>query len=507
MSRVPAAFAAVFIALTLPVSAADNKLQELSLDDCIRLALEHNLDLQIERRNPIRASYDIEIARWGYFDPSFGVSGQFNSRSTGDRFNSDLGLSIPGQETETDSFSSSLNGILPWTGMQYSLRGSASATTSTQGTNTSESSFASTQITVTQPLLKNFWIDSGRLNIALSRNNLRTAELTLKRSVMDVITQVEVAYYNLIFTFESVKVQEMALQLAQRSLDETRKRFEVGTVAELETKQTESQVAAREADLLSARRNLDIQQNVLKRLISDDYLSVHRVILKPQESLTAPLKVFDVELSWDRGLSDRPDLMSSRIELENMGLQLRYDRNQLLPQLDLFGSYGRGGSSPFMIDYGESFRRIGNEDEPSHSFGGSISIPLGNKAARTRYRSNKVREEQLLLALKSQEQGVMIEIDNAIKQAASSYERVQATRKASEYSQAALDAEQKKLENGKSTSFVVLQLQNDLTAARSSELRAVADYNNALAELSFREATTLDRHGINWQAEYDLGGR
>jgi outer membrane protein len=110
----------------------------------------------------------------------------------------------------------------------------------------------------------------------------------------------------------------------------------------------------------------------------------------------------------------------------------------------------------------------------------------------------------LLLSLKGQEQGIMIEIDNAIKQAASSYDRVQATRKASEYALAALEAEQKKLENGKSTSFVVLQLQNDLTSARSAELRAVADYNNALAELSFREATTFERHNINWEVEKEL---
>ena len=313
---------------------------------------------------------------------------------------------------------------------------------------------------------------------------------------MDIITQVEVAYYNLIFTYESVKVQEMARQLAQRSLDETKKRFEVGTVAELETKQTESQVAAREADLLTARRNLDIQQNVLKRLISENYADVHKLVIRPKETLSAAANVFDVQLSWDRGLSERPDLLQSKIDLENMGLQLKYDRNQMWPQLDLQGSYGQSGSG---VQFGESIDTVSRGDNPFWFVGGTVNMPLGNRAARTRYRSNKVREEQLLLTLKSQEQGIMIEIDNAIKQASSSYDRVHATRKASEYSQAALEAEQKKLENGKSTSFVVLQLQNDLTSARSSELRAVADYNNALAELSFRDATTLNRHNIDWE--------
>lgn len=494
-----ATFVVALTALTGITQAAEPQVQELSLQDCLELALKHNLDLQVERRNPIRSELDIDIARAGYFEPTFGFSAQESYSRGAARFDPDIGLLIPGQETTTDGVSASVRGALPYTGLQYTLSGNGSVTDFSNLD--TDSSQGGASITLTQPLLRNFWIDSGRLNIGVAKNNYRIAELALKRRVMDVITQVEVAYYNLIFTYESVKVQEMALQLAKRSLDETRKRFEVGTVAELETKQTESQVAAREADLLTARRNLDIQQNVLKRLISDDYATVHRLVLQPRESLTAEPTVFDVQLSWDRGLSERPDLLQSRVDLESMGLQLKYDRNQLYPSLDLFGSYGRNGSG---IDWGDIGEAIGNNDQPRHSFGASFSIPLGNQVARSRYRSNKVREEQLLLTLKGQEQGIMIEIDNAIKQAASSYDRVQATRKASEYALAALEAEQKKLENGKSTSFVVLQLQNDLTSARSSELRAVADYNNALSELSFREATTLNRHKIEWEVAKEI---
>lgn len=488
-----ATFAVALTALTGTLRAAEQKVQDISLQDCIELALKHNLDLQVERRNPVRAGLDIDIARAGYYEPTFGFTAVEDYSKAAAQFAPSIGLIIPGQETTTDSFNSSIRGALPYTGLQYALNANGSVT---EGSSGAQNSRGGSSIVLTQPLLRNFWIDSGRLGINLSRNNLRSTELALKRRVMDTITQVEVAYYNLIFTYESVKVQEMARQLAQRSLDETKKRFEVGTVAELETKQTESQVAAREADLLSARRNLDIQQNVLKRLISDDYGAVHRLVLKPKESLSAQLQVFDVQLSWDKGLSDRPDLVQSRIELENMGLQLKFDRNQLYPQLDLFGTYGQNGTGG---DLGETYDAIAKGDQPNYRIGATLSIPLGNRVARSRYRSNKVREEQLLLTLKGQEQGIMIEIDNAIKQASSSYDRVHATRKASEYSQAALEAEQKKLENGKSTSFVVLQLQNDLTSARSSELRAVADYNNALAELSFRDATTLNRHNIDWE--------
>lgn len=493
------AFSAALTIFAGTLSGAEQKVQEVSLEDCIGLALSHNLDLQIERRNPLRAELDIDIARAGYYEPSFSFSAQEDYSKGAPQYNPSIGLVVPGQETTTDSLNSRVGGTLPYTGLQYSVNANGGVTEFSN--NPQNSSRGGAAIVLTQPLLRNFWIDSGRLNITQAKNNLRAAELTLKRRAMDVITQVETAYYNLIYTYEAVKVQEMALQLAKRSLDETRKRFEVGTVAELETKQTESQVAAREADLLTARRNLDIQQNVLKRLISDDYGSIHDIEVKPKEKLTAPLHVFDLQLSWDKGLSERPDLMLAKIDLENMGIQLKYDRNQLYPELDLFGTYGRNGSG---ITWGDIGDAIANNDQPRYTVGASLTIPLGNKAARSRYRSNKIREEQLLLTLKGQEQGIMVEIDNDIKTAASSYDRVQATRKASEYAQAALEAEQKKLENGKSTSFVVLQLQNDLTTARSAELRAVADYNNGLAQLSFGEGSTLDRHHIDWESAKDL---
>ena len=317
---------------------------------------------------------------------------------------------------------------------------------------------------------------------------------TLEQQIQRTITNVEIAYNNLIFAYESVKVQEMALELAERSLAENRKKVEVGALAPLEEKQTESQVAARKADLLSARRQLAAQQNVLKRLISDDYASIHGIDLVPEETLEAPLKLTNLQLSWDKGLTQRPDLRRAKLDIESQGIQLKYDRNQLLPQLDLFGTYGQGGSG---MEFADSLQGIADNDEPFYRVGASISFPLSNKAARSRYRADQMVMEQLVLGLKNLEQSIMVEIDDAVKLAETSYDRVEATRQAREYAELALEAEQKKLENGKSTSFIVLQLQNDLTAARSAEIRARADYNNSLAELSFSEGATLERHDID----------
>jgi outer membrane protein TolC len=102
-----------------------------------------------------------------------------------------------------------------------------------------------------------------------------------------------------------------------------------------------------------------------------------------------------------------------------------------------------------------------------------------------------------LLTLKKLEQNIMVQIDDDIKQAESSYEQVAATRTAKEYAAAALDAEQKKLENGKSTTYTVLQMQRDLTTARGNLIQALDTYNKALAQLSLDEGSTLQRLGIN----------
>jgi outer membrane protein TolC len=129
--------------------------------------------------------------------------------------------------------------------------------------------------------------------------------------------------------------------------------------------------------------------------------------------------------------------------------------------------------------------------------GARLSIPLGNVGARNAYKSSKVVLEQILLGLKKIEQGIIVEIDNTVIAARTSYERIGSTREARLYSEAALDAEQKKLENGKSTSFVVLQLQRDLIAARSAEISALADYYKSLADLAHSEGSTLERRNID----------
>ncbi|MCX7143486.1 MAG: TolC family protein, partial [Proteobacteria bacterium] len=471
------------------VLAPETGIRPITLGETIEQALRHNFDVRIERYNPWLATYDFRIARGGY-DPLFSASGEHS-------YSKSFTSLLTNSTSYSDQFRAGLTGSLPW-GMTYGLQsalmdndGRRIAGTSTPFQNSSGSE---AYVSLTQPLLKNFWTDSTRLSISVAKNRIKFSEQALQLQLMSTVTDVEKAYYDLIFAQENVKVQEKALQLAEQLFTENKKRVEVGVLAPLDEKQAESQVAARRADLLTARQALNTQQNVLKNLITDDYAKLHDATLQSSEPLTAIAQTFSLQNSWNKGLTQRPDLLRAKLDLERAGIQLKYYKNQVFPQLDLFGTYGQAGSKS---EFSGALDDMRDRNQPFYSYGIQLSIPLGNVAARNRYKQGKVTVQQALLTIKKLEQDVMVQIDDAIKNAQVTFERVDATHQASLYAAAALDAERKKLENGKSTSFVVLQLQRDLTAASSDEIRALADYNKALAQVAFVEATTLQRRKID----------
>jgi len=506
----------------------------LSLQDCIKIALEHNLDVQISRLDPDKARFDLRSS-YGSYDPSLSLSGSHSYALSPGGLDSQS-RAYSGTESETDSFGAGVGGFLPW-GTRYNLGanisdryGTSPGSTAdlnnfTVSTNTifdintgnpsgylfstnyntlpTRNPFESASANVgffelRQPLLKDFWIDNTRLQIFLNKNKLKTSELGFRTDVINVITAVETAYYNLIYAEESVKVQEKALELAERSVAENRRRVEVGAMAPLDEKQAEAEAAARRADLLDTQATRDNQQRTMKSLLSDNYDDWKDAKIIPTESLSVVPQNFDLQESWRRGMTSRPDLLATRIGLENLERQLKYQRNQLFPQLDLVGDVGYTGSDN---EYRGALRQVRRTDNPYYSYGAQLTIPLGNVGARNSLKSLKVTKEQADLGLKQKEQSILIEIENSIGSARTSLERVDATRQARLYAEDALKAEQMKLEKGKSTSFIVLQLQRDLTSARSAEIRALADYNIALATLAANEGSTLERRGVELKAK------
>jgi outer membrane protein TolC len=514
---------------------APANVRQLSLEDCVQLALQHNLDLQIDRYNPEISLYNLR-ADYSAYDPTFNFSGQHDHSEAGSQLLSG-GFTVAGSKQDDDSFSSSLSGLTPW-GATYNLGltrliDTYGNTPTTQvnfaqpigfttnfytdinslntvglrttnyaqvlgGSTPFESSQGAVGISLTQPLLRNFWIDSARLTIRVAKNRLKYSELTLRLQLIQTITTLEQAYFDLIYYRENLLVQQQAVRLAERLVEENQKKLEVGTLAPLDLQSAQAQLASTRAAVIAAQSQLGTQERLVKSMITDQYSALWaNTSLAPVGDLSASPPILNLQDSWSRGLSERPELLQAKLDIERVGIQLKYDQNQLLPQVDVFGSYGFNGSgSGNQNELSDALYDIQQMNRPTWTYGGKISIPLANQRARNAYKADKANMQQLILTLKQLEQNTMILIDNDIGTIRANYQQVQATRDARRYEEAALDAEQKKLDNGKSTTYTVLQVQRDLTAARGNEIQALDTYNKSLSTLSQHEGSTLYRYKI-----------
>ncbi len=479
-------------ALALAQTNAPMEIRRLTLQECIELALTNNLQLQIDRYNPDIASYNLSAAYAGY-DPTVSLSGQHDHTESGARLLGG-GFTIPAASSDDNSFSSGINGVTP-IGTTYSIQGNTSDSYGASGGRPFENSSGSASFSLTQPLLKNFWVDANRLNIRVAKNRLKFSQYTLQLQIMQTVTTLEQAYYDLIYSRENVLVQQKAVELAERLVMENRKRLEVGALAPLDLQSAEAQAASSRAAVIAAKSQLGTQERLVKSLITDKYRQNWAdIILEPAGVLSAPVPVVNLQDSWSKGLAMRPELVQAKLNIERQGIQIKYDRNQLVPEVDAFGTYGYNGSGK---EFSDVFADLRSTDRRAYIYGGRLNMPLLNIAARNAYKSDKATMQQLVLTLKQLEQGILITIDNDIGTLRANYDQVQATRAARQYQEAALDAEQKKLENGKSTTYTVLQVQRDLTAARGSEIQALDAYNKSLSQLSLDEGSTLQRLGIN----------
>ncbi len=500
-------FAAAILSATAQTNPA---VRVMSLQDCFSEALQHNFDVQVERYTPLISLYGLR-GDYGAYDPTFSFSathtydtGDFNVAAITNSVSTNYFV-LHRNLARGNAFNSGLGGMLPW-GMVYDFKGTVDeqnknnyfGQNNTLNSDFTRSSAGSAEVDLTQPLLKDFWIDGTRLTIRVAKNNYKASQQKLRQTVIDTITAVENAYYEVIFAAGSLKVQQEALDLAQKQLDDDQQRVQVGSLAPLDVQQDESQVAQSRADLISAEYNLASSQNALKNLITDDYKSWHDVDIAPSGPLTAVRQHLDVQDSWNKGMTQRPDLLQLRLGIENQGITLQFDRNQLFPTLDLKGTFGYAGNG---YTYGDSLGEVRDENRPYYSYGAQLSMPLSNLKARTTLKADRATLQQKLLTLKQLEQNIMVQIDDAVKQAQSAWESVDATREARSYAEAALHSEQEKYKVGKSTTFTVLQLQNKLTTARSHEIGSLAAYNKALANLAHEEGNTLERRQIDFKVK------
>jgi outer membrane protein TolC len=477
----------------------------ISLQEAIRMALERNLDIKLGQLTPQIGRLNIEGA-YSYYDPVFASRASQNYVERPANFDPALGV-VAGSSTWTEDFRLGLSGNLP-TGARYDLAGRLTRTSGDaferlQDPVSTNFTFVGVTvpfqyqndvtITLTQPFLRNFWTDAGRTDIKLAKSDYKRSALAVQFTVMDVVHQVSQSYYDLVAARDQVEVRKMAVQLKEQFLSETKKKVEAGTLAPLDEKQAESEAATARSDLIKARYDAEAAENILKGLITDNFSSLHSMTLDPSEKLIAVAQLFNVIESWRNGVEKRPDYLEKKERLERERISLKFTYNQLFPSLDVQGTYGRNGLGG---TWGNSIDTLA--DAQFEKWGGAVifTLPLTRKAERATHKIQKLNVEAAVLDMKKTEEVIIRDIDDAVKKIRSAYAAIESTREARVFAEAALDAEQKKLENGKSTNFQVLELQDKVTQARATEISALTAYNKALYDLYFREGTILERSKI-----------
>lgn len=496
--------------------------RRLALAECILTALLQNHALQIERLNPAIAR-DVLSASYGYYDPVLFADARRENLSDAGGFDPADFSRDAIYEADSQVARGGLAGFLPG-GMSYLFDGGYANSEGTRNFRTFDSYKLTAGVSVRQPLLKNFWIDQGRMTIRINKRNLKITELGVQYETMNVINLVQQAYYDLWFAHESSAVQERLVATRERFAAGIRRQIENGMMSAPDEQLALSQLAAAQVGLVASQNLGVLAGNALKNLLGEGFTNHVGALLLPADPLMVLPEPFDLQASWTRGLQERPDLAQLRQDLAKADIDRKYRLNQLFPSLDLVAGYSRKGAStdqypsPLVISDAslpyaafppgqarasatEAFRQLGNGTSPSDFVGIIFSLPLGQINARGNYRVSKYLKQQAALLVRQQEELVMRQIADAIDTARSSLERVDTTRRAATFARAALEAEERRLQGGKSTLFFVLQLQRDLATAELAEARAKADYNKAVSQWHFAEGSLAQREQINFEFE------
>ena len=368
-------------------------------------------------------------------------------------------------------------------------------------------------ISLTQPLLKNFGIDNNKTQIYIAKNNQKISEFQFKESVINVITDAENIYWDLVFSIEDLKVKKKSLKRAQDLQKQVKAQVEVGTMAPIEMLQAQSEVASRDQLLLTAQDLILDNEDNLKNILnySFDTELGQKNILPTESPRFDPGTEGTVDEALQLALGQRPDLLAKKKELDNRNIEVKYNQNQTYPTLDLTSSLGLNGISGEAINittgtiqgtsqYGGGYdKSIGDLMSGKYhlwEFGLNLSYPLGNRAAKSKYMSKKLEIAQLLMDIKDLEKTITLEVREAYRQIKTDIKRVHATRLARKLAEEKLSAEEKKFEVGLSTSFNVLEFQEDLAEQQSNEIKAIIDYKKSKNKLRKVKAQTLNDNNI-----------
>ncbi len=467
---------------------------------CIAAALRNNMDIQISQIDPIAAETSVMQA-WGAYDPQ--LTGSFTmaeDKQPGGLIDiQGLSIQAPSSKTNFVRGALGLQGLIP-TGTSYNLSYDTTRYKSYAGfffgeANNEPAEYSgAVRLQLTQSLLRGLGLDVNLTQIRVAAANREVSELELMRVVMQTVSAVESAYWELVFARENLEVKKKSLVVAQDLLDRNQRKFALGDAARFLVAQAASGVATREAEIIAARATIRDAEDELKRVMNmpdvDEYWAAEVV---PADRAEVIQREVDLDEEIRLACSLRPEILQARKNVEIAEMQEMHARNQALPQLDVFGTYGFNSRRR---RYDEEIEYLVRGDDYSYSYGVTGSIPIGNRTAKAERIAAEHRLKQAKLRLKALEHNIGAEIRQAVRSVATNLRLADANRIAREFTETTLADEQTRFEIGLSTSYQVLEKEEDVAQARSSELRAIVNYRKAIVALDLADGTILRKNNI-----------
>lgn len=377
-------------------------------------------------------------------------------------------------------------------------------------------------LTFTQPLLRGFGVKLNKRFVRMAANEQKITDLLFRQQLILTVYGVIRLYTDFLALYEDRRVKEESLATAQKLYVDTKAQVEEGTAAPIELVRANALVFTSRQDLINATGLLEEQEAILKTVLTrqgngDSAVRTARIL--PTDSLTIP-SVDGVQPMQDlitNALANRPDLQQARLQVNNSEIGLTGTRNALLPQVDLIGvaqnNAMAGSVNPlapsidrtFSGGYGTVLDQLFTRKYPVYGAGIQVNLPLRNRVAEADYSRDQLQLRQQQVRLKQLENEARLEVEDALiamRRARASYEAAQQARILQQQS---LETEQLKFAAGVSTSYFVIQYENQLAQAKSTEVAAKSAYAKARAALQRADATILEQNGISVDATMQNG--
>lgn len=486
-----------------------NKTLSLSLKDAISMALENNLDVSIDKKNTKIAENNIRVATGVYslnFDTyfqyskgGFPVSYSFNKPSDP--------MVRPALTLETYDFNGTISRLMT-TGGLLKIEFTNNRLFTDETFAFLEIEYRSTlSASFRQPLLRNFRFNQNWRDIRTSKKQLDLSNLAVRKKVIDLVAQVEAAYYDLAFELKNEEIYREALVLAFTQLDKNKTKIDAGTAAPLEAISSQAQVELRKDELLSSRLSITKAENTLKALLLNDPTNEYwHYVINPIDNLDTALPATGLTMALSNAFMLRPEIKELETQSQINQIDIKFFKNQLKPNLEVFGAYvGEGligraspnGARPADEIVGTYYDGLMNIFKfRGYKAGATFTITPANTTAKANLGRALNTNKQLVNRKQQIMQEITRQVRNSVETLETTARIVKATKVALNAAQEQLDSETTKYDSDLSTNFLVLERQNELSFARGRYLKAITDYKKAYSRL--RQVTAQNIENLNY---------